>query len=225
MKKGYLVVFEGVDGAGKTTQINLLAKLLKSEKIPYEVISFPQYGKNKYAGQIQDYLSGKLGSLSNVDPRKVAKAYASDRLLAKAEIEQWLREGKLVIANRYASASKAHLGANMPENKREAFFKWLEDLEYGINQIPKEDLTILLEVDPKVGQKNVASDKPDIHEESLRHLEKASKIYLQLAKNNPTWYVVDCMKNGGMKTRVEIEREVTSVILNELKDIYSSLRS
>lgn len=209
MKKGLLVVIDGIDGSGKTTQINLLTKSLEEKQIPYGVISFPRYGDNIYGKLVRRYLKGEFGSINEVNPYLMALAYAGDRALAKFQIEQWLKEGKVVLANRYVSSSKAHLGANLAEEKREEFIKWLDELEYKTNGIPKEDLTILLSVDAKIGQQN--STDQDIHEKNIQHLERASKIYLDLAKSEDNWYVVDCMKDGEMKTQRDIHREIVSL--------------
>lgn len=210
-KQGLLIVFEGIDGSGKTTQINLLSQYLKEKDADFEVISFPQYGKNEYAKKIFNYLSGKLGKLAEVDPYAIAKLYAADRKTDRDKIKNWLKSGKLVIANRYVSSSKAHLGANMPDDQREKFIKWIDNLEYGQNSMPREDLTILLNVNPQIAQKNVGQ-KHDIHEESLRHLEKASRIYLDLVKKEPNWYVVDCMEGGIMREKQDIHREIIKIL-------------
>lgn len=210
-KQGKLIALEGIDGSGKTTQIELLRQYLasKSPTLQVEVISFPQYGKNEYAKQITDYLEGKLGKLEEVDPYIVAKFYAQDRLTAKDLIKSWLVDGKLAIANRYVSSSKAHLAAHLPEGKREEFIRWVDDLEYQKNQMPREDLTILLNVDPKIGQKNALSkNSPDIHEEDLSHEEKAAQIYLELSQRESNWVVVDCMEDGKMKSKEDINKEL-----------------
>lgn len=211
MKKGKLLVIDGIDGSGKTTQINLLSKYLKIKDIDFEVISFPRYGNNKYTDQIESYLNRNI----SYDSYSIARAFAGDRLLAKPLIEAWLKKGKLVIANRYASSSKAHLGANIPEKERGEFFKWLDKLEYQDNGIPKEDMTILVNVDPKIGQKNLGSGN-DIHEKDLNHLTKASEIFLQLAKSNPNWMVVKCMEDGKMKSPQQIHQKIVKILKRKL---------
>lgn len=217
LSQGTLIVIDGTDGSGKTTQINLLAKRLKEKKIPFEVISFPRYGQNQYAKLVKKYLEGKFGSIKDVDPYKIALYYAGDRLLAKSLIEKWLRMGKLVLANRYVSSNKAHMGANLPVRTREKFFKWLDKLEYETNKIPKEDLTILLVVDPKVGQKNVLSkQKPDLHEDSLAHLEQANEIYLQLSRAESNWQVVNCMENGQMRSKEDIHLRIMNILNSKI---------
>lgn len=216
--KGALIVIDGVDGSGKTTQVNLLSQYLKEKNIDFEVISFPQYGKNEWAKKITDYLNGKLGKIDQVDPYKVAKFYAEDRLTVKDIINSWLSSGKIVLANRYVSSSKAHLGANLNESKRKKFWDWLEQLEYGTNSMPREDLTILLKVDPKVGQDNVQGKHKagDLHESDLNHLIEANEIYLQLAKQNADWVVVDCMDDGEMKEEQAIHSEIVEILRHML---------
>lgn len=212
MNKGILIVIDGIDGSGKTTQINLLKKYLSEKRIPFEAISFPQYGQNEFAKQIQDYLEGKLSKLDEVDPYSVARLYAGDRLAVKERIKSWLDVGKLVIANRYVSSSKAHLGANLPENKKEEFMEWLDELEYQTNGMPKPDLNILLKVDPKIGQKNALSkNTPDIHEKNLSHEEKAAKIYLELSKMEENWVVVNCMIGDKMRPKEDIQRDIIAI--------------
>lgn len=216
-KQGRLIILEGIDGAGKTTQIELLKQALSSQGVPWEAISFPRYGDNIYAELVTRYLESEFGFLNEVNPYLMALPFAGDRFLAKPVIEDWLEEGKAVLINRYVSSSKAHLGANLPEEKREEFINWLEELEYGTNKIPKEDLTILLNMDPKVGQQNVSGgNHPDIHEENLKHLEEANKIYLELAKKEDNWYVVDCMKDGEMRSQEEIHQEIMRIVYDKV---------
>ncbi len=207
MKRGYLVVIEGIDGSGKTTQVELLKQYLA-----LQIVSFPRYEDNVYGKLISRYLIGEFGDLAEVDPYLISLAYAGDRFLAKAVMENWLDQGELVIINRYVASSKAHLAANLPVEKRAQFINWLDELEYQTNGLPKEDLTILLSVDPKVAQGNVAGGHPDLHEDSFKHLEKASNIYLDLAKKESNWYVVDCMKDNSMKSPAEINQVISDII-------------
>ncbi len=213
MKKGMLLVIDGTDGSGKTTQVKLLSDFLAAQKIPFASISFPQYGQNKYANKVEDYLNGQLGPIEDQDPYEISKLYAGDRLAAKPKIEKWLQDGKLVLANRYTSSSKAHMGASLPIKERPKFFKWLNNLEYKENNMPKEDLTMLLVVDPKVGQQNVlAKPHSDLHENSLDHLQKANKIYRELSKTEKNWIVINCMEKGKMKKPGDIHQEIVKII-------------
>ncbi|MBI2599495.1 dTMP kinase [Candidatus Daviesbacteria bacterium] len=209
---GKLIVFEGIDGSGKTTQANLLANYLKTQNIPFEVINFPRYEENLYGKLVRRYLEGEFGSLKDVNPYLAALVYAGDRALAKDLIANWLNEGKIVIANRYVSSSKAHLGANLKDEEKQKFIDWIEQLEYQTNKIPKEDLTIFLKVEPKVGQQNALDrNRPDIHEENLEHEVKTNRIYQELAAG-PTWYTINCMENGQMKAPEHIHQELIDIL-------------
>lgn len=212
MKKGLLIAIEGIDGSGKTTQVKLLTEYFKENNIPFEVISFPRYEDNVYGKLVYRYLNGEFGKLFQINPYLISLIFAGDRCLAKTIIENWLAQGKIVIANRYISSSKAHLGANLPADQRAEFIKWLDQLEYQTNRMPKEDLTILLSVTPEAAQKNVTGGDADLHEDNFQHLEGANQQYLDLAKNNSNWYVVDCMKNGSMKKPLEINQDVIQIL-------------
>lgn len=220
MQKGLLIVIEGVDGSGKTTQVNLISETLKQKNIPHEVISFPRYADNIYGKLIRRYLEGEFGGTEEVNPYLMACIFAGDRHLAKPLIENFLNEGKVVLANRYVASSKAHMSANLTENKREEFMAWLDELEYQTNKIPKEDLNILLNVDPEIAQKNIRGEKgpvdrssnKDIHETSLNHLKTAQGIYLEISKAEQNWKVVECMEGGRMKDKEVIHKLVVEIL-------------
>ncbi len=215
MHKGKLIVIDGIDGSGKTTQIELLRQYLASQgpTLQVEVINFPRYEDNEYGKLIRRYLEGEFGSIKDVNPYLVALAFAGDRVLAKPLIENWLNERKIVIANRYVSSSKAHLGANLPEYERENFMEWIDQLEFQTNGMPKPNLSILLNIDPAVGQKNaLIKNSPDIHEKDLTHGEKAAKIYLELSKSEENWVVVNCMIDDKMRPKEDIQKDITSIL-------------
>lgn len=216
MDKGKLVVIEGIDGSGKSTQVKLLSEKLQAQNITFETISFPRYKDNLYGQLIRRYLEGEFGGVDKVNPYFIALAYAGDRMLAKTLMEQWLSEGKMVIANRYTPSSFAHLGANLPEEQRTEFIDWVKRLEYQTNGIPEADFTILLTIDPSLGQKNVAGRHKDIHEEDLKHLQEAHRIYLGLAEKMGNWYVVDCMKGDQMRSPQDIYQEIVEILENKI---------
>ncbi len=215
---GKLIVIDGIDGSGKTTQIELLKKYFASQGriLEVKVISFPRYEDNLYGKLIRRYLEGEFGTTTQVNPYLVALAYAGDRVLAKPQVEAWLNKGKVVIANRYVSSSKAHLGAHLPGEhyQREEFMSWIDQLEYQTNGLPKPDLTILLNVDPKIGQKNVAGKHKDIHEQDIQHLSEAAKIYLELSQAEENWQVVNCMEGDKMQTKEKIHQKITAILNN-----------
>lgn len=209
---GKLIVIDGTDGSGKATQLGLLK--LRLEKDGYEVMvaDFPQYNQ-KSAGLVEEYLSGKYGQADDVTPYQASIFYAVDRFDASAKIRTWLKNGKIVLANRYTSANMGHQGGKIANPlERKAFFNWLYELEYKIFNIPKPDLSIILHVEAAVSQKlaqerartDWSDASKDIHENNLAHLQNAEKVYLEIASSYPEFELIRCTKNGAIMTREEI---------------------
>lgn len=221
MKKGKFVVIDGTDGSGKGTQVELLKQKLSELKVPFEVIDFPRYEDNDYGKLVGRYLKGEFGSMESLSPYLIALTYAGDRALAKPLIEKWLAEGKLVIANRYVPSNKAFSAARMSPKEGREFIDWDDKLEYETNKIPREDLVLLLYVDPKVIQQNVDQKEVrgymgkkarDIHEANFEYQKKVAKMYLQLAKSEDHWHIVQCMQGKTMRSREEIHEEIIHVL-------------
>lgn len=209
---GKFIVIDGTDGSGKTTQFNLLVDKLKAEGFAVEVADFPQYN-TKSAGLVEEYLSGKYGSADEVTPYQSSIFYAVDRYDASFKIRQWLKDGKIVVANRYVSASLGHQGGKIENQlERKVFFNWLYELEYKLFNIPKPDLSLILHVEAEIAQKLAANrhredwvgKTRDIHEENLNHLQKAEQVYLEIAQTFPDFKLIKCTREGEIMSREEI---------------------
>lgn len=227
MKKGKFIVIDGTDGSGKKTQMELFVKRLKKEKYKVKVFDFPQYGK-KSAGLVEEYLNGKYGTAQRVGPYRASIFYACDRYDASFEIKKFIDKGYFVISNRYVAANMGHQGGKIKNaKKRNKFFNWLYELEYGIFEIPKPDLNIILHVDATIAQKLVDSKvkrtyikgkkKRDLHEKDLKHLRDAEKVYLEIAKTMPNFRFISCMKEKRIMTREEISDLVWKNVKNLFK--------
>lgn len=221
MNKGKFIVLEGTDGSGKGTQLKLLTRYLASHNVAHQLIDFPRYEDNVYGRLIGRYLKGEFGSTKELSPYLVSLMYAGDRMLAKTYLDDWLKKGNLVIANRYVPSNKAFSGAVIEKSKRDEFFDLLDEIEYKTNQIPKEDLVILLYVDPAIAQKNVdtkkirgylGEKKRDLHEQDLAYQKEVAEIYLSLAKKYPHWEVIDCCKGSHMLSRETIHQKILDVM-------------
>lgn len=146
---GKLIVIAGIDGSGKSVQTDLLVKRLTMEGYRPEKIDFPQYGKTFFSDMIARYLRGEFGDV--VNPFLASLSYAGDRWECKGKIFEWLKEGRIIISDRYACCNKAHQGAKIEDKtERRAFFDWIDALEHQVYNIPRPDLTILLYVDVKI---------------------------------------------------------------------------
>lgn len=208
---GKFIVLEGIDGSGKSTQAKLLAKALKKEGYKISFIDFPQHGQ-KSAGLVDEYLTGKYGGVKEVSPYQASVFYTCDRYDASFKIREWLKRGRIVIADRYIGSNVGHQGGKIKnQNERRKYLKWLYDLEYRIFKIPKPDINFILRVEPKIAQtlSQSVSDKEklakkigylghkkDIHEKDLKHLENTEKAYLFAAKEFPEDFkVINCFEN------------------------------
>ena len=200
MARGMFIVFEGIDGAGKRTQISHLAAALAARNLVCEAFSFPVY-PTFFGRLIERYLRGEFGPLDQVDPQFSAMLFAGDRLKQKDRILSALEEGKTVLADRYVASNLAHQGARVPEAQRAAFLDWLRKLEYGAYELPVEDLVIYLRIDPEEAQDRMAQRRAgppgrnggDLHEGDLAHLAAAATVYDELAREEH-WITIDCVE-------------------------------
>jgi dTMP kinase len=195
---GKLIAIEGIDGSGKRTQLDLLAKALTSRGAQIQATAFPHYD-SRFGKMIGQFLNGDFGALDSVDPHFAALLYAGDRFEVKQELSIALEQGKVVLADRYIASNLAHQTARVPQDQRNEFIAWLEHLEYNIYGLPREDLVIYLRV-PATQAQALVSKKPartytsarqDIQESSLRHLEAAAAMYDHLCRR-PGWSTVEC---------------------------------
>jgi len=227
---GKFIVVEGLDGSGKSTQNNLLAKHLAKDGFKMERIDFPQYG-TKSAGLVEEYLNGKYGTSENVGPYRASVFYACDRYDASFKIRKWLKEGEIVVSDRYVASNVGHQGGKI-KNKKEwkKFVKWLYDLEYNIFKIPKPNFTFILKTSPEFSLKlaNKITDKEkiakrkaylgdskirDIHEKDRKHLSNALWSYLEASKNFPKEFkVIECIKGGELLPPEIIHQKIWGII-------------
>jgi dTMP kinase len=222
--RGKFIVFEGIDGSGKRTQLELLSAELTKRGIAHERIDFPQY-QGFFGRLIADYLNGKFGTLAAVDPHFSALLYAGDRLESKPKLEAALASGNILLADRYIASNLAHQSARVPAEKRDEFMQWLTRLEYEIYGLPKEDAVIYLQVPAsrahhlieKKGARDYTAKSKDLHEADLAHLSSASDVYASLAKQ-PHWITINCLGAGQSHNELRVPQEI-------FRDVYSQLES
>ena len=211
--KGKLIVFEGTDGSGKATQVKLLLEFFKDRIIPAEQISFPRYEKSLWGKIVKRYLAGDFGDVGEVDPYLASTLYAGDRMSASTQIRKWLNRGKIVICDRYVGSNIAHMGAKFKvQSSKFKFIEWLEELEYGENKIPMEDLVIFLSVPVEVSQKLMDDRKLDIHEADVSYLRKVIGVYEELAQSRKNWLKINCVKDDKLLSPEAIHKRVLEVL-------------
>ncbi len=213
--RGRLIVLDGIDGSGKSTQLELLNKELKLGGFETEVIHFPQHGTPS-AVMVDYYLAGRYGQLNAY---ATSIFYAVDRFDAKSQISAWLDSGKIVLSDRYVFANAGHQGGKIEDDfERLKFFKWLDNLEYNIFGIPKPDLNIILNLPAEAAMK-LLKQRPkeldhqdNMHEKSLKHLQNSQKVYLQIAKLFSSTKLVECQASGKILSESEIHNKVWELV-------------
>ena len=220
MRKGKLIVIDGTDGSGKATQVALLTKRLKKEGYTVKNVDFPEYYKNFFGKFIGHCLSEQYYNFVKVHPKIASVLYAADRFESKGDVEAWLKKGYIVIANRYVSANQIHQGGKIKNaKKREAFIKWLDEMEYKVFKIPRPDVVFYLSLPVpmvlkliKERNKNSSraylGNKKDVHEKDVEFLKNSVKSALWLAKTQKYYKKIDCAVKNTIRSREDIHEEV-----------------
>ncbi|MEK7586050.1 MAG: deoxynucleoside kinase [Patescibacteria group bacterium] len=230
MKKGKLIVIDGTDGSGKATQVALLTTRLKKEGYTVKNVDFPEYYKNFFGKFIGHCLSEQYYNFVKVHPKIASVLYAADRFQSKDEIEGWLKKGYVVIANRYVSANQIHQGGKIKNaKKREAFIKWLDEMEYQVFKIPRPNtvfylslplpiiLKLIKERNGKMKRAYLKKHK-DVHESDKQFLINSRNSALWLAKTQKYYRKIDCAIGNSIRTRDDIHQEIYEKVKVLLKN-------
>lgn len=208
---GTFFVIEGTDGSGKGTQFKLLAERLQTAGYDIATFDFPQY-EEPSSYFIKQYLNGVYGSSQEVGPYTASLFYALDRYEASTGIRQALKQGKIVLCNRFTGSNMAHQGTkfNHPEERR-GFYIWLDNLEFQLLRVPRPTKNIVLRIDANYAQQLVdqkearsyTDKKRDLHEADLNHLQRSIEVYDELCELFPKDFQrLDCIRDNRL---LEIE--------------------
>ena len=216
--KGKLIVLEGTDGSGKSTQARLLARHLEAAGLPFREIDFPRYG-NPFAEPAKRYLEGALGNRpGDVNAYAASVLYAVDRFASYKE--DWgvaYEAGALILANRYTTSNAVHQASKLPEEERGAYLEWLFDLEYGRMGLPEPDLVVYLDLPTELSEamlrqrQQATGTHADIHEQDEAYLRACRDSARQIA-GTLGWTVVRCDREGRVRPAEEIHREIWDLV-------------
>ncbi len=216
---GKLIVIDGIDGAGKATQSRLLAERLMQEGHAVEKIDFPRYGTPLFGELLGECIAGKHGDFAHLDPKIIATLFALDRFEASKQIQNWLSEGKVVIADRFSSSNQIHQGGKfVDQGKRDAFLAWVTQMEHETLGIPTPDAVIYLRISVDTSAallskerevKNQALEEggADMLEKDRMYLERSFESAEQLS-GKPGWHTVACEEAGVLKSPEAIHEGV-----------------
>ena len=184
-----LVAIEGIDGAGKHTQTQLLQQKAEAAGLSTGLLSFPRYGQTLMAHSVADYLNGKFGEIDAMPAHFPALLYAGDRFESRALVRQLLDEKEVLLIDRYVASNLAHQAAKLPLEARDAFIDWLTQVEHEVYGLPPADVTVYLDVPVAVASALIAKKKPrsytdaaaDLHEKNVTYLAACLDVYTTLA--------------------------------------------
>lgn len=217
MSKGRLIVLEGLDGCGKSTQLNRVSEYLEKSGIPHRVVSFPNY--NSPSGQvITDYLAGKIPCDGEAGAYAASSFYASDRYISwSTEWNHNYERGEVIVCGRYTTSNAIYQMTKLSADKRGDFLNWLYDFEYCKLGLPKPDLVLYLDMPLEVSQKLLSNryegdeSMKDIHESNLAFMRSCSES-ARFAAQQGGWEIVPCAENGEPKPIESITEDIISRI-------------
>jgi len=221
---GKLIVIEGLDGSGKSTQLEKLFENLEKSGIDCKTVSFPDYD-NPSSTLVKMYLNGNFGKKpDDVNAYAASVFYTVDRYASyKANWGEYYKNGGTIVSGRYTTSNAVHQASKLPEDKWEDFLSWLYDFEYNKIGIPKPDKVIFLDMPVEVSQKLLTkryegdNSKKDIHESDTEYLDKCRKAAVFTA-NYSGWETIPCSCDGEPRSIDDIAADVLSSVLKLYKE-------
>ena len=211
---GKLIVIEGTDGSGKSTQFKLLTSRLEAENHAFQKLVFPQYSEPSSA-LIRMYLGGEFGTKpSDVNAYAASAFYAVDRYASFKKVwGQWYSNGGLIVSDRYTTSNAVHQASKEPVEKQAEFLQWLYDFEYSKLGLPAPDLIIYLDVPTDFTEAMMrrreadTHTSADIHEQDMEYLATCRRTG-KAAAEYYGWTVIQCVKDGAMRSIEDIHEEI-----------------
>ncbi len=221
---GKLIVIEGTDGSGKSTQFRLMSEHLEKDGVAFKHIVFPRYSEESSA-LIRMYLGGQFGNKpSDVNAYAASSFYAVDRYASyKMDWGKWYEEGGVVVSDRYTTSNAVHQASKEQGKAREEYLKWLYEFEYDKLGLPRPDLTIYLDVPTDFTEKMLrtreaaTNTKADIHEKDMQYLATCRQCGRDAAAFYG-WTVIQCVRDGKMRSIEDIHNEIYTAVRQCLED-------
>lgn len=226
MKKGILINFEGIDSSGKKTQVNLLKRSLEDKGFKTSLVSFPAYN-TPFGKIVGAHLRGEFWTLKKVIPEIAAMLFSINRYEFKNKIERSLKNGKIVLADRYTQSAMAYHAAMLNRKERLNFAEWLKQVE---SRIPQPNIIFFLDMPVEAAQmlinkrrrkKYLKNMSKDIYEKSITFQHKVRDAYLEIGKHEKNWFIIKCankIKNKWYIRKPEdIHKEILKIVERFIK--------
>ena len=217
--KGKLIVFEGTDGSGKSTQFARLCQRVSEMGREYQKLTFPQYAEPSSA-LIRMYLGGEFGnSPGDVNPYAASAFYAVDRYASLKKVwGEYYEQGGLILTDRYTTSNAVHQGAKCAPEERGDYLRWLDDFEHNKLGLPRPDMVIYLDVPTEASVQMLRSreaqtnTRADIHEQDTAYLATCRECAGQAA-DILGWQRIRCLdKNGKLRSIEDIHEEIWALV-------------
>ena len=221
---GLLVAIEGIDGSGKGTQAARLHQALTAAGWKSALLGFPRYSETFFGARIGDFLNGRFGALSEVDPFLAATLYAGDRFESRELLVETLKQSDVVVLDRYVSSNIAHQAGKRRDADRLRLRNWIEHLEFEVYRLPRPDLVLLFDL-PAVkaaelialkAKRGYTDQAADLQEADRTYQENVRAAYLELAAG-PGWETVSVLNDQGLRGMDDIGAEVFRHVESRLK--------
>lgn len=217
---GKVIVLEGADGSGKSTQFSLLTERMKAEGIDFRRLVYPQYSQPSSA-LVRMYLGGEFGSKpEDVNEYAASSFFAVDRIASfMKDWREYYLGGGLLLADRYTTSNAVYQGAKAKDS--EVFLKWLFEFEYDLLGLPKPDMVVYLEMPVDLSEKLMlkrrrdTGEKADIHESDRDYL-CACRETAQKLVDKYGWRMIHCAPDGHIRTPEDIHEEIYNMVRNEV---------
>ena len=221
---GKLIVIEGTDGSGKSTQFRLLTEAVEQAGYAFRKLVFPQY-REESSALIRMYLGGQFGDKpSDVNAYAASAFYAVDRYASYKKVwGDWYENGGLVLSDRYTTSNAVHQASKEPADKQGEFLGWLYEFEYDRLGLPRPDLTIYLDVPTEYTEQLMRSREAatgthaDIHEQDMEYLATCRRTG-RAAAEYYGWTVIRCVKDGAMRSIADIHEEILRHVMACLEE-------
>ncbi|WBY64915.1 MAG: Thymidylate kinase [Thermocaproicibacter melissae] len=216
---GKLIVVEGLDGSGKTTQMGLLEEAFHAKNILCRRVKFPAYDQ-PFSAPVRMYLGGEFGSdPGDVNAYAAATLFAVDRFASFKKIWQKdYQSGTVILTDRYTTSNLTYQLPKLPRSEWDDYLAWLLDFEYGKLGIPKPDLTVFLDMPQELSQKlldkryHANGGKRDIHEQNRPYLE-ACRESAHYAAEKLGWSVIPCSEQGALRSIESIHEDILKTVM------------
>ncbi len=221
-----LVVLEGIDGSGKSTQLSLLKDRVEGMGLGVSSLHFPRFNEPVFGELVDAYLKGAFGNLRSMDPRIVALLFAGDQWFAADQIRGWLSEGRVVLLDRYYASNLAYQGAKLPRGEaREELLNWIVRMAIDYFKIPRADCIVYLDMLPSLARSlldhrngGVGISTVDIHEQDIDYQREVQWLFGRLGERLSNYHVVSCVdKQGALRSPMAIHDDIVQRVMRYIQ--------